>query len=90
MDLIQQQSTFTGRSPCCAAAAAAMPFDAGICWCCCSVFAVGDVKLVANIIGDVLTSLAKPLGDLQYLMCYLRQEAGCCLFPIRFVAAYVP
>lgn len=35
-------------------------------------FAVGDVKLVANIIGDVLTSLAKPLGDLQYLFCYLR------------------
>ncbi|KAL8442105.1 hypothetical protein Emag_006642 [Eimeria magna] len=32
-----------------------------------SVFAVGDVKLVANIIGDVLTSLAKPLGDFQYL-----------------------
>ncbi|KAL8432601.1 hypothetical protein Efla_002833 [Eimeria flavescens] len=36
------------------------------------VFAVGDVKLVANILGDVLTSLAKPLGDLQYLLCYLR------------------
>ncbi|KAL8274998.1 hypothetical protein Esti_001054 [Eimeria stiedai] len=35
------------------------------------VFAVGDVKLVANIIGDVLTSLAKPLGDFQYLLCYL-------------------
>lgn len=35
------------------------------------VFAVGDVKLVANIIGDALTSLAKPLGDLQYLFCYL-------------------
>ncbi|CDJ66016.1 SPX domain-containing protein, putative [Eimeria necatrix] len=35
------------------------------------VFTVRDVKLVANIIGDVLTSLAKPLGDLQYLACYL-------------------
>ncbi|CDI76623.1 hypothetical protein EAH_00018850, partial [Eimeria acervulina] len=40
------------------------------------VFAVHDVKLVANIIGDVLTSLAKPLGDLQYLFCYLRYAAA--------------
>ncbi|XP_026194430.1 uncharacterized protein LOC34618199 [Cyclospora cayetanensis] len=39
------------------------------------VFAVRDVKLVANIIGDVLTSLAKPLGDLHYLVCYLRRAA---------------
>ena len=34
------------------------------------------MKLVANIIGDVLTSLAKPLGDLQYLFCYLRYAAA--------------
>lgn len=34
------------------------------------------MKLVANIIGDVLTSLAKPLGDLQYLACYLRYAAA--------------
>ncbi|RQX72139.1 SPX domain-containing protein, partial [Toxoplasma gondii CAST] len=34
------------------------------------VFAVSDVKLVQNIVGDVLTSFSKPLNDLHYILCF--------------------
>ncbi|PFH38151.1 SPX domain-containing protein [Besnoitia besnoiti] len=34
------------------------------------VFAVSDVTLAQNIVGDVLTSFSKPLNDLHYILCY--------------------
>lgn len=34
------------------------------------IFAVTDVTLLQNLVGDVLTSFSKPLQDLQYLLCF--------------------
>eukprot|EP01069_Polyplicarium_translucidae_P002501 Polyplicarium_translucidae@DN2047_c0_g1_i2.p1 len=36
----------------------------------CGVLFPVEVTLVANVCGDILTSLAKPLGDLQYSVCF--------------------